>query len=143
MRMAAGDTNRLVSVWTVAILYKQVLMFINLQLALVYYFNLAYHKIIRLLAITCPDPTGTILASNQKYSSGSSPTSSTFLSSTLIVCETGYDFQDSSTIKNISCGESALWTPVPACLGFEFFSIYNFILLFLIFFNLKSLVLAS
>ncbi len=50
-----------------------------------------------------------------EYYSGFPPTLTTYLSTTEIICETGYRFQDLAMVQTINCTALGTWSEIPPC----------------------------
>ncbi len=81
--------------------------------------------------IQCGDPSENMSILNQLYSYGSPPSAFTFLETASLKCLYGFRWTDSlyPLIRVITCLETAIWNPVPACIRIDsFISIYLFVI---------------
>ncbi len=75
--------------------------------------------------MNCGDPTVRIQAAKEAYETGP-PLNTTFLSTTTVVCQPGYEWVDLNVFKNISCEADKNWTLILDCIGFYFHYSHQF-----------------
>ncbi len=59
----------------------------------------------------------------RKFISGSPPASTTYLTSVVIECFSGYRWADSSSNKTMNCEANGIWSSIPTCYPESFFGI--------------------
>ena len=68
-----------------------------------------------ILAISCGDPTGSLISANQIYRDGPSiPTPPNDGAYIYVLCITGYVWNDAASIKSIRCTSNGTWELISA-----------------------------